>query len=290
MLLVNTRSLKGAEWLEEAKTKLVERGVDLKFAGSFTNAGDLFERAKQEIGSGRLVIAGGGDGTLSGVANLLAKTDTTMGVLPLGTGNAFARDLGIQTDLDAAIDVIVSGTECAVDLGLCGDRYFVNVATMGLTVDVARNLSVPMKRRFGRFVYAIALVKALQNMRPFHAKIETENGTTEVNAVQLVIGNGHYHGGPLPLSLTAAITSGKLRLYAVEFGSTASLLKYALLLPTGLQGILKEVHSEATTGGIITTKPTRSVVIDGEIAAETPIKFAVQPLALRVMTPANFKG
>jgi YegS/Rv2252/BmrU family lipid kinase len=289
-LLVNTRSLKGAEWYEEAKQKLADKGVVLTFSGQYSKANDLFARASEEAGSGRLVIVGGGDGTISGVVNIFAKTDTTLAVLPLGTGNAFARDLGIETDLDSAISTIVEGAECEVDLGLCGDRYFVNVATMGLTADMARTINVPLKRRFGRYVYAIALAKALQNMQSFQARIETENGGREVNAIQLVIGNGRYHGGPLPLSLTAAITSGALRLYAVEAGSKASLLKYALLLPTGLQGLLKEVYSESTTGGIITTDPVRPVVVDGEIAAETPIQFAVAPLALRVMAPLAFKG
>jgi YegS/Rv2252/BmrU family lipid kinase len=290
VLLVNTRSLKGVEWLDQAKQKLVEQGIELKAAQGFSKAPELFARAKEEAGKSKLVIVGGGDGTMSAVANILAKTSSTMGVLPLGTGNAFARDLGIATDLDEAVDVLVNGMETEVDLGICQDQYFLNVVTIGLTVTVAKTLTVPLKRRFGRFVYAVALTKALKTMTPFVAKIETENGATEINAVQLVIGNGRYHAGPLPLSPTAAITSGSLRLYAVEAGSRAALLKYALLLPTGLQGVLKTVHSENTTGGTITTTPIQSVVIDGEISAETPIRFAIEPLALKVMTPKSFKG
>ena len=290
VLLVNTRALKGAEWLDEAKQKLTEAGINLTASEGFSKAPELFKRAQEEAGRGALVIVGGGDGTMSAVANILAKTGSTMGVLPLGTGNAFARDLGIPTDLDKAIDVLISGRPEEVDLGVCEGKYFVNVVTIGLTTTVAKTLTVPLKRRFGRFVYGIALFKALRQTKPFLARIETEHGVTEINTIELVIGNGRYHAGPLPLSPTAAITSGSLRLYAVEAGSTAGLIKYALLLPTGLQGILKTVHSENTVGGTITAIPAQSVVVDGEVAQKTPIRFSIDPLALKVMVPTSFKG
>ena len=290
VLLVNTRSLKGTEWLEQTKQKLSEAGIELAVAEGFSKAPDLFRRAEVEARDDRLVIVGGGDGTMSAIANILAKTACTMGVLPLGTGNAFARDLGIPTDLDKAVEILVSGMTAEVDLGVCDGKYFLNVITIGLTTTVAKTLTVPLKRRFGRFVYGIALFKALRQTKPFLATIETENGRTEINTIELVIGNGRYHAGPLPLSPTAAITSGSLRLYAVEAGSTAGLIKYALLLPTGLQGILKTVHSERTEGGTVTTTPVQSVVVDGEVSHKTPIRFSVEPLALKVMVPKSFKG
>jgi len=276
--------------LEQAQNLLSESELNVTAAFGFDKAPDLFAKAKQEKDSGKLIVIGGGDGTLSAIANILAKSRSTMGILPLGTGNAFARDLGIPKELDDAIKVLSEGIESEVDLGVHDGGYFVNVATIGLTTTVAKTLTVPLKRRFGRFVYAIGITKALKEMHPFRALIETENGSTEVNAVQIVIGSGRYHGGPLPLSPTAAITSGRLRLYAVEAGSTAGLLKYALLLPTGFQGVLKSVHPEETTGGTITTNPSQSVVVDGEIASKTPLRFAIAPLALRVMTPKSFKG
>ncbi|MHB8637732.1 MAG: YegS/Rv2252/BmrU family lipid kinase [Fimbriimonadaceae bacterium] len=290
VLLVNTRSLKGTEWLDQAKAKLVDAGINLTLAQGCSKAADLFRQASREAGEGKLVIVGGGDGTMSAVANILAKTGSTMGVLPLGTGNAFARDLGIPTDLDKAVEILVSGMPTEVDLGVCDGKYFVNVVTIGLTTTVAKTLTVPLKRRFGRFVYGIALYKALRKTKPFLARIETEHGVTEINTIELVIGNGRYHAGPLPLSPTAAITSGLLRLYAVEAGSNAGLIKYALLLPTGLQGILKTVHSEATVGGTVTATPIQSVVVDGEVSHKTPITFSVEPLVLRVMVPKSFKG
>ena len=290
VLLVNTRSLKGTEWLEQAKSKLEEKGIGLAISEGFSKAPELIRRAKEEAKGDRLLIVGGGDGTMNAVANILAHTDVAMGVLPLGTGNAFARDLGIPTDLDEAVEILVSGRVSEVDLGVCDGKYFLNVATIGLSATVAKTLTVPLKRRFGRFVYAIALVKAIRQMKPFTTVIESENGTTKMEALQLVIGNGRYHAGPLPISPTAAITDGLLHLYAVEAGSRAQLIQYALLLPTGFQGALKSVHSEDTAAGKITTTPIQSVVVDGELAQKTPLNYSIEPLALKVMTPKSFKG
>lgn len=289
-LLVNTRSLMGSEWFERAQSLLAESDIELLSAKGFSKAGDLIRTAKDLIENDEFLIVGGGDGTISAVAGLATHKAATLGVLPLGTGNAFARDLGIPTDLEKAIQIIVEGKREQVDVGIANGVKFVNVATIGLTTEIAKTLTVPMKRRFGRFVYAIALANALQKMRPFQVNISTENGDQSLEAVQVVLGNGHYHGGPLPLSPTSAITSGKLRLYAVQATSKLDLLKYALLLPTGFQGVLSTVHSEATVGGKLVASPSQQVVIDGELGQSTPLEFSIEPLALNVIVPKTFVG
>lgn len=282
--------MKGKEWFEDAKSKLAESDVPVSASESFKDPRQLVDRAKSEAKEGRLLVIGGGDGTIGSVVNAVAKSGVTLGILPLGTGNAFARDLSIPTDLDKAIEIMVSGNETQIDLGVCEGRYFLNVATVGLSATVAKALTTPLKRRFGRFVYAIAWAKALQQMKPFRTSISTENGKVELEALQIVLGNGKYHAGPLPISRTASITDGLLHLYAVEASSKGALIKYALLLPTGFQGSLKNVHYEDTEGGVIETTPLQSVVVDGEVCQKTPLHFSIAPLALRVMTPESFDG
>jgi len=277
-----------AEWLDGAERKLRDRGLNLKETFRSANVGELCHHAEQAASEGRLVIVGGGDGTLSAVADRLRRTDAVMGVLPLGTGNAFARDLSIPTDLDQAIDVIAGGRRLAVDVGICDGRCFLNVVTIGLTATVARSLTVPLKRRFGRFVYAAAVLKALRNIHPFTAKIESDNGVTEIRAVQLVVGNGRFHGGPLPLTPEASIVDSVLKLYAVEAAGKWELLKFAALLPVGMQGSLRTVHSEECTRGTVSATPAQAVVIDGEIADKTPFHFAIEPGSLNVIVPEDF--
>ncbi len=291
VLLVNIGSRRGAEWFEESQVKLRESGVELVEATSFKDVRALISRTKAAVKEEvPLVIVGGGDGTLSAVAPFFVNCKSVLGVLPLGTGNAFARDLGIPAELEAASQVIATGNVCGVDLGKIGDRHFINVATVGLTTLIAKNLTDPMKKKLGRFVYAVATTRALAMEKPFVARIETEHGTKEFATMQVVIGNGRFHAGPFPLSPDAMITSGKLVLYALASTKKSDFLKLALLLPTGYQGILPEVYSIKTDGGKLTTFPSHGVTVDGEICMRTPAEFSIAPLAVRVMTPLDFKG
>jgi len=291
VLLVNTKSRRGQEWFQDAQRELRALGVELETAKSFKTIDQLI--AEAEAGVKReapLIIAGGGDGTFSAIAHLFVNCKTTLGVLPLGTGNAFARDLGIQANLAEACRVIAHGRAEAVDLGRIQDDYFVNVATIGLTTKIAQTLTVPLKRKYGRFVYAIAIARAFQEIRPFRAVLKTENGEREFETLQIVIGNGHYHAGPFPLSPSANITDGKLHLYAVEASTKAALLKLALFLPTGRQDLLQEVHAEDTAGGTLDTFPKIPMTIDGEVCPRPPIRFGIAAKAMQVIVPPNFTG
>ena len=236
-----------------------------------------------------LVIVGGGDGTLSAVARFFLKSESTLGVLPLGTGNQFARDLCVEADVEEACRVITAGEETLVDVGVIGDDYFLNVATVGLTTRIAESLTGAEKRRFGRFVYLIALMRALHRVRPFDVTLTTDEGTHKYRTLQVVVGNGRFHAGPFPLAPEARITDGKLLVYVLNSANKLALLKFALNLPGGHHVDLAEVPTFWTTRGKIETAPIERVTVDGEIEFRTPIEFGILPRALRVMTPLGFE-
>ncbi|CAN5635311.1 lipid kinase [soil metagenome] len=291
VLLVNTKSRRGQEWFDTAKDKLTADGIQLAKASHFKKMDEMLAQAKAAIAEKvPLVIAGGGDGTFSALSGLFVGSETTLGVLPLGTGNAFARDLGIQADAEEACRVIAQGRIAKVDAGTIGKDYFVNVATVGLTTRIAQNLTNPMKRQYGRFVYAIALFRGIQKVKPFVVKINTENGQREFETLQVVIGNGRFHAGPFPLSPEASITEGRLTLYALKASTRVAFLQLALRLPTGTQGDLPDVHSEETRGGRLETFPPMPVTVDGEVGSRTPFDFGVAPRSIRVIVPDTFEG
>lgn len=290
-LIVNTKSRRGQEWFEVVEKSLRDRGVEVESAHSFEKFDDLLAKVREGISRKvPLIACGGGDGTFSGVAREFIGAESVLGVLPLGTGNAFARDLGIQADVTQATDVLVSGKVVHVDLGQIGEDVFVNVATIGLTTRIARNLTDDDKKRFGRFVYAFALARGIRQVRPFRVKLTTDDGIREFETLQMVIGVGRYHAGPLPLSPEATITDGHLTVYALRSASKMDFLKMAALLPFGRQGDLQEVHSEECRSGKVETFPPVSVTVDGEVDARTPFEFKVLPGALRVMVPTEFAG
>lgn len=237
-----------------------------------------------------LVVVGGGDGTLSAVARHFVGSKSVLGVLPLGTGNQFARDLGIRVDVAEACRVITEGTVSCVDVGVVGSDYFLNVATVGLATRIAEGLTDEAKRRFGWFVYAAALVRAIYRVRPFDVTLTTDEGTHTFQTLQVVVGNGRFHAGPFPLAPDARITDGKLVVYVLHTVSRFGLLRYALNLPGGHHVNLAEVPTFRTTSGRIETDPSRRVVVDGQIEFRTPVDFGVMPRALKVMTPQEFEG
>jgi diacylglycerol kinase (ATP) len=278
-------------WFEQAKKALEDGGLVLLQAESHSDAAVIDRACKAAIEEGvRTVIVGGGDGTLSLVARHFVTGSSALGLLPLGTGNAFARDLGIPADVDTACKVILRGRSAWVDLGHANDDYFVNVATVGLTTRIARELTDEAKKRFGRAVYLYAMSRALARVRPFTARITTPEGHWEFDTLQVVIGNGRYHAGPFPIAPDASITEGKLSIYGLATTSRASFLKLAWHLRTGKHVELPEVHWISTAEGSLETVPVRNVTVDGQIVFKTPLQFSVAPKALEVYVPDSFKG
>lgn len=291
VLLVNTKSRRGQEWFELVQTELVKHGLEVEKAQSFKRFDDMMAAAQAAINRGvPLLIAGGGDGTFNGLSDLVAGKETVIGVLPLGTGNSLARDLGIVADVAKACEVIAHGKVVSIDLGWVNGTHFVNVATIGLTTKIAQNLTNDMKKRLGRFVYAVAIFRAMRSSRPFWATLVTEQGTHRFETLQFVIGNGRFHAGPFPISPDAHITSGSLNVYAVTGKSNWALVKYALKLPGGHHIALKEVYSERCDGGHLNTEPDKKVTVDGEVCAQTPIEFRSIPKAMRIIVPQEFEG
>jgi diacylglycerol kinase (ATP) len=291
VLIVNTQSRRGQEWFVQTRTTLQAQGMELLAHYPVRNASRVPQLTRQAIEQRvPLVIVGGGDGTLSAVVRYFVNSDSILGVMPLGTGNQFARDLGIPANIDEACRVLTEGREARVDLGIAGNDYFLNVTTIGLTTLIAESLTVEAKRRLGRFAYAAAVIKAMRQMRRFQATITTDEGTQTIETVQIVIGNGRFHAGPFPLSPDATITDGTLVVYALTASTRWEFLQFVLSLPGGRHVALPTVPTFNTTGGKIETAPVQNVIVDGELMFRTPIQFGLAPGALRVMVPQNFAG
>jgi diacylglycerol kinase (ATP) len=291
VLFANGKSRQGQELFDQALKQLREDGVEIRESRLFREVPPLMNAVRDAVKAGiPLVIVGGGDGTMSAVVQHFVGKETTMGVLPFGTGNAFARDLSIPFTLPEACKVITEGTTRRIDLGYAGNDYFVNVVTAGLTARIVVELNSEAKKRLGRLAYVFAMARALARMKAFHAKVITPDQTLEFETLQVVVGNGRYHAGPFPLAPDASITEGKLSMYALATTNRAAFLKLAWMLRTGRQCELPEVYGLSMESGRLETTPSRKVVVDGEIVGKTPIEFKVVPGAIAVRVPAEFKG
>jgi YegS/Rv2252/BmrU family lipid kinase len=231
------------------------------------------------------VVVAGGDGSLNAAAPGLVAANLPVGIIPLGTANDLARTLAIPSDPAAAADVVLAGRTRALDLGSVNGRPFFNVASIGLSAELARTLTTAEKRRWGRLGYATAGLRVLARARPFHARITHAGVTDEVHTLQIAVGNGRHYGGGNVVARDAALDDGRLDLYSLEFRSVWRLAIMLHAFRRGVHGAWREVRTLRGVAFDVATRRTRSVNADGELITKTPAHFRVHPAALRVFVP-----
>lgn len=286
LLIINENSRQGQEGGQAAVEVLVGAGIQLR-RETCAGPNDLAKIIREAAKTVDLVVLGGGDGTLSSAAPALIKTGLPLGILPLGTANDLARTLGIPADIASAAQVIVEGKLRRIDLGEVNGTPFFNVASMGLSVGMTRELTHDVKQRWGRAGYAIATFRALWHMRPFSAAIRSGTEVHKVRTLQISVGNGRYYGGGMAVEEGAEIDDGCLNLYSMEF---AHLWKLALVYPAfrkGRHGMWREVRTMRCSEVEIRTGRRKKINTDGELTTETPAQFRVLRRAVSVFAPAT---
>lgn len=294
-LVVNTRSRSGKEAFAEASRRLRDLGVEPKAAYAVKDPARIAETVQgvleEDLGGAgpRMLVLGGGDGTVSSVVDFLAGGDVTLGLLPLGTANDFARTLEIPSDVPGACETIANGKLVDVDLGLAGENYYVNVASAGLGVGVTRTLSSELKKKAGALAYPLAAIRAFFRHEPFDASLTFPDGDHEPvelsRLLQVAIGNGKFYGGGLAVSPEAGMDDGTLDVYAIELGRHRDLLGVLRYLKSGDFIPNDCVHRYRTKRIHLETDPAQQVNIDGEVTSRTPQRFSVTENALKVMVP-----
>ena len=243
------------------------------------------ELLAHERGLDRLIV-GGGDGTLSTVAPRLAGRETLLGVIPLGTANDFARTLGIPMQPGPAAAVAAGWEVRAIDMARANDAYFLNVASVGLSVAMTTELSSRLKRWLGPAAYAVAGARALVRHPTFRALIEAPDGTVAEESVhQVVVANGRFYGGGVLVAHRSTLDDGTLAAYTLGRRGRWQLLRTIALLRFRVP-LDRPGDSFTSTAALrVQTFPSLPVNLDGEIRTRTPVDFAVVPRALRVLVP-----
>ncbi|HEY8616563.1 lipid kinase [Phenylobacterium sp.] len=283
-LLVRNGS-KPDDWVEGVIARLAEADVQLVDTptASCDAACDAIRRGASDTD---LIVVAGGDGTLNGVAPALLEAGRPVGVLPLGTANDLARTLALPLDVDAAAEVIAAGATRRIDLGIANGKPFFNVASLGLSAQLAANLGEGAKHRFGRFSYALAALKVLFGAKPFRAAIAAQGQAVRARTYQIAIGNGRYYGGGAAVREDAQIDDGRLVLYSLEPGSLWKVVLLAPLFRRGRHAHWREVRTAEGRQIEIRTPAPMPVNLDGELATETPLVLTVRHAAVEVFAPA----
>ena len=289
-LIVNARSRTGEKAFEKASKHLEDLGVHIGVRYALSDPSRLPETVREAVLEGHdPVILGGGDGSVSSTVDFLAHHHCTLGLLPLGTANDFARTLEIPSDLEAACETIARGKVVDADLGLAGDNFYVNVASVGLSVEVTRTLSPQLKKSIGPLAYPVAALRAFFRHEPFAARLSFPDGdyeTTEYERLlQVAVGNGRFYGGGMVVAPDSGIDDRHLDVYAIRLGRRRDLVGVARYLRSGDFVKNESVDHFRTRRILLTTEPALAVNVDGELVAQTPQEFSVAENALRVFVP-----
>ena len=291
-LVVNTRSRTGERAFFRAIDLLQELGVPLGVTYAIRDPARLSETVREVLDDGyRLMILGGGDGSVSSVVDFLAGRDAVLGLLPLGTANDFARTLEIPEDVEEACQAIAGGKIVDVDLGLAGDNFYVNVASVGLSVGTTRALSPWLKKSTGPLAYPLAAMRAFFKHEPFSARLDfpdEDNEPVEYDRLlQIAVGNGRFYGGGMVVAPESGIDDRTLDIYAIELGRSRDLFGVARYIKSGNFINGESVHHFRTSRVRLETDPELRVNIDGEVVTHTPQDFSVARNALDVMVPQD---
>ncbi len=288
-LLVNANSRKGRAMFDAAQEGLRAAGLEIE-AHAVQNPEETNRLLKREIeANAKFVIIGGGDGTLSDVAGQLVHTEVAMGVLPLGTGNTFARSIGLPLKLEDACKTIASGWIENIDVGRVNDQYFLNSVALGLSAEIAGALDENIKRKLGLLSWPIVGLRILATHHPLVLRVVAAEKTYSVRTHQLLVVNGRYVAGPVTAAPTASLQDHTFDVFVLGGANRASLFKTAWHW-------LRGRHIYDPQARFFTTQKLRveslrrplKASVDGEINETTPLDLEILPGALRVVVPHNF--
>ncbi len=284
MLLLNPKARRGQEMIAPIVERL-ERGRLSVTVETFEALPEIARDIVRLRHMADLVVVCGGDGSVSSAAMAVMESGLPMGIIPMGTANDLARTLNIPMDLLLAADVIARGQTRLIDIGTVNGHAFFNVASIGLSTELAQGLDPALKKRFGRLGYALAAMKVLTRATRFHAKITEKGAAIKAETYQIAVGNGRHYGGGNVVEETAEIDDGHLDLYSLEM---TNLWKLALMLRSfrsGTHGAWREVRTARCVEFDIETEKPMPVNTDGEIVTSTPAHFKVHPKAISVLAP-----
>lgn len=273
---------------EEILNRFSEFDTHLFIIDEQHNATDFAQKAVNE--GADLIIAAGGDGTLIGVITGIVGTNVKFGIIPIGTGNMLAANLGIPRNINDAIEIIKTNNSKKIDLGKINDKYFAFMAGCGFDAKIIQETSPEKKKRFGLLAYFIQGFKHALTAKYAKVKIKLDNDKiVKKNALMVVIANGGNIIGELfSIAPHASICDGLLDVIII---APKRFMDYVNVFLD-----LCRKTEKRTSGKIFYYKakriqiesiPSIPVQADGDIIGNTPINIEVLPAAIDIIIPEN---
>ncbi|OAB59235.1 lipid kinase [Phormidium willei BDU 130791] len=254
---------------------------------------DLKVLVQQALESGTdLVIASGGDGTVSTVADALLHTEIPLGVIPRGTANAFASALGIPQNIRGACELLISGTNRVIDAARCNDRTMILLAGIGFEADVVELADREKKDRWGVLAYLWGGVQRFNQDSQFDAELEIDGEVRQFRADAITIANlapptsilAQGFGETIPDDGVLEITIGTTENRLQALNALTSMVGAAILKTETQRDDIICLRAAKLR---VTADPVKNIVIDGDVVETTPVEIECLPKALTVIAPLS---
>ena len=291
-VIINASSGAGrnAEIRQDLAKAFNEAGVEaqISLAHDGAEVSKLVQRAIRS--DAEIIVAGGGDGTISSVAAAVIESDKALGVLPFGTLNHFAKDLHIPLDLEGAVEIIVAGHEARVDVGEVNSHIFINNSSLGLYPRLVREREKVQRLGWGKWPAFIWAAFAVLRRYPFlDIRVGVAEKEVRSRTPFVFIGNNEYEMERLTVGSRSCLDKGQLSLYTTNRIGRLKLILLALRALLGGLRQEKDFLAMCTKEIWIGTKHKRlRVALDGEVTImEPPLHYRVRPGVLRFVAPAR---
>lgn len=264
------------------KVEALSPGAIVRMTSAPGEARALAEKAAHHDGI-RRIVAAGGDGTINEVVNGIAGSEAALGLLPIGTMNVFATELGIPVNnLGRAWEIVERGAVRRVDLPRANTHHFVQLGGIGFDAQVVAATSFDFKKTFGPLSYVISATQ-IATQKPPRLFIESDGACYEGSFV--LIGNGRYYGGPFIIFKEARVDDGKLDVLIFKNLGYLDIVRYLQAIIFGKHTSLADVEYFQTEEVSVHSDEEVPVEVDGDVIGELPVTFRVAPKQLKVIAP-----
>jgi diacylglycerol kinase family enzyme len=288
-VIVNGRAAKAGtpEVIDEVSSRFAQHGVRVTIE-RVPQPPDLTASARQAAARGDVLVAAGGDGTVSTIAGVAMESGATLGVLPMGALNHFAKDLGVPQDMDSAVAAIVAGERRQVDVAEVNGRIFINNSSVGIYPRLVWEREAEQRRGRRKWTAsAIAVLRTWRSYRMIVVRLAVNGSEAVVRTPFVFVGNNEYQAEGFELGGRTTLGGGRLSIFLAPDCSRFEFLE----LP--IRALMKRLETGARfaafAADIVTVDvrhPRISVARDGEIdTMSPPLVYRIRPRALRIIAP-----
>lgn len=283
VILLNNRAgaLHPTASLDQMRDMVTQVGLDAEVVGT-SSAEEMFGTIQKLKDDGvRKIAVAGGDGTVSQAVQILAHSDTILGIIPQGTHNNFATALRLPQDLPSALRVLEEGEITEVDLGKVGDRYFTEAAGVGLFADSLAVYGIGTNKNFAMGLYSMLRVLTSFHSRRITLKLDGKQHSER--AVMCTVANTYRIAQGIAVAPGAKVTDGELDVVIIGDLTRGELLKYYRAFRAQLHMNLPKVTTLRAREIHISSRHRMNLHCDDSVIAMTPATVQVQPAALKVL-------